>query len=230
MNSAVEVHVVRVFTDKKGKFGSPAGIVIDENRDISPEKRQEITKKLGYSETVFINKVNPVDVSIFALASEIPFAGAPLVGAAWFIEKELDNPIESITCQGKTIKVVHDEGLVWVIAQDLSILPNWNLEELKSPDDVEKLSPLGKPQKEHSYLWAWKDKSLRVGRVRARTIAPDWGISEEEANGSGSMLLANKLGRSLLIKHGKGSYIRATSGGTGVAVGGLVVEDRSLTL
>jgi len=89
--------------------------------------------------------------------------------------------------------------------------PSPILEQLDNEDSIEALSPNDQPPREHSYVWAWVDQSLKVGKIRARTFLPDWGIAEEEANGSGSMLLADKLGRSLLIKHGKGSYIRAKS-------------------
>jgi predicted PhzF superfamily epimerase YddE/YHI9 len=230
MSQRIDVHVVHVFTDKNGDFGSPTGIILDENSAIRLERRQEITVQLGFSETVFINKLSPADVSIFAQQKEIPFAGAPLVGTAWFIDNLTGSQTDVIRCQENEIKIVHDEGLTWVIAEDLSILPKWNLEQLDSEEEIEALSPDDRPPREHSYVWAWVDQSLKVGKVRARTFLPDWGIAEEEANGSGSMLLAHKLGRSLLIKHGKGSYVRATVGSTGVAVGGLVTEGPSLSV
>ncbi len=112
MSKPVSVHIVRVFTDQDGKFGSPAGIVVDEQREISAERRQEITRKLGFSETVFINDLDKCDVSIFALQNEIPFAGAPLVGTAWYIGKLKDNPTASITCQGNDIQVLHKDDLI----------------------------------------------------------------------------------------------------------------------
>ncbi len=230
MHQPIEVHVVRVFVDKQGSYGSPSGIVIDEARVIAPERRQAITHQLGFSETIFINSLANSEVSIFSLTGEIPFAGAPLVGTVWFIEKTMGKHIDVISCQGNQIKVVHDEDLVWVMAEDLSILPAWKLEQLSSADEVEKIKASERPKDDHSYVWAWIDQSYTVARVQARTFAPGWDIPEEEANGSGSMLLAHKLGRSLLIKHGEGSYIRATAGTTGVAVGGLCKEDPSLSI
>lgn len=41
----------------------------------------------------------------------------------------------------------------------------------------------------------------------ARTFASDWDIPEAQGNGSGSMILAAKLGKALEIKHGEGSVI-----------------------
>lgn len=226
MNQAklTDVHIVHVFTDKDGGFGSPVGIVVDEQGSLSTERRQEITKQLGFSETVFINDLNACDVSIFASQGEIPFAGAPLVGTAWYIGELKGNPIFSVTCQGSDIQVVHEDDTTWIVTDKLSTLAVWNLLELANQDEVDSLQPSDENVQEHTVAWAWIDKASKVGKVRARTFAPDWGIVEEEANGSGSMLLTNQLGRNLLIKHGKGSYIRTAASSTGVAVGGTVVE------
>jgi predicted PhzF superfamily epimerase YddE/YHI9 len=77
--------------------------------------------------------------------------------------------------------------------------------------------------KPHTVAWAWIDEAK--GLVRARTFAQDWGIPEDEANGSGSMQLAVNLRRKLTLRHGKGSIIHAQpSREVGHAeVGGLVI-------
>lgn len=225
-----EVNVVRVFVDNNRNFGSLISIVLDEDGQISPDKRQELTKHLGFSETVFINNLKNADVSIYSLQGEIPFAGTPLVGTAWFIEKTLGKQIDKVISRSKPIKIVHDEDLLWVAAGDTSTLPDWNLEQLKSPKEVEKIDASSRPANDHSYVWAWIDQSSKNARVRARTFAPGWDIPEEEANGSGSMLLSATTGRSLIIHHGKGSIIRAKSGSTGIAVGGLVKQDPTMSI
>ena len=83
----------------------------------------------------------------------------------------------------------------------------------------------------HTVVWSWMDISR--GLVRARTFAPDWGIPEDQANGSGSMLLASKLDRKLEIHHGDGSIIFAKPiDKVSAEVGGLVSigEDREISL
>lgn len=78
-------------------------------------------------------------------------------------------------------------------------------------------------KEEHTFAWAWinEDKGL----IRARTFAPDWGIPEDEANGSGSMQLASILERKIEVIHGKGSIIYAKPEKSHFAdVGGRVVE------
>jgi predicted PhzF superfamily epimerase YddE/YHI9 len=226
----IEVHVIRVFTSKQGRYGSPAGVVIDEESKISPEKRQAIAKQLGFSETVFVNKKSPTEVSIYGLQSEVNFAGAPLLGTAWLLSKMHGSLIDSITCNGKQIKVLEEDTLTWIIVDDLEGTPPWHHKQLKNYQEIEQLSVDDEPYKEHTYAWAWIDEGLRVARVRARTFAPDWDIPEEEANGSGSMQLAHRLGRNLEIIHGKGSLIRASVGSTGIAIGGWVKEDPKVTI
>ena len=225
-----DVHIVRVFTSKQGQYGSPAGVVIDEGSQISPEKRKQIAKQLGFSETVFVNRKSPAEVSIYGLQGEVNFASAPLLGTAWLLSKLQGKLIDSITCNGKQIKVLEEDTLTWIIVDDLDGTPPWHHKQLKTYQEVEALDPKNEPFKEHTYAWAWIDSSLRIARVRARTFAPDWDIPEEEANGSGSMQLAHKLGRNLEIIHGKGSVIRASVGTTGIAIGGWVKEDPKVTI
>ena len=71
--------------------------------------------------------------------------------------------------------------------------------------EVEQLSPTETRKMKHTVVWAWIDE--KRGIIRARTFAPDWGIPEDEANGSGAMKLAAKLDREIAVLHGKGSVI-----------------------
>ena len=59
----------------------------------------------------------------------------------------------------------------------------------------------------HTVVWAWQDQ--KSGIIRARTFAADWGIPEDQANGSGAMILAANFQRNLTIIHGEGSFIYA---------------------
>ncbi len=230
MADKIDIHRVRVFVDNNRNFGSPVAIVLDEDNHLSPKRRQEITEYVGFSETVFINNLENAEVSVYSHHGQIPFAGAPLLGTAWFIESQLNKQIKIITSMSKQTKVLHDEGLLWIMTEEVSTLPAWDLEQLNSPEEVEGIDASKRPDDDHSYVWAWIDQSLRVAKVRARTFAKGWEITEEEANGSGSMLLAIKTDRSLLIHHGKGSIIRATSGTSGVAIGGLVKRDPTISI
>src|SRR5215218_8743238 len=50
---AIDVTVLRVFTDAEGKFGNPLGVV--DARTVAPAERQRIATALGYSETIFVD-------------------------------------------------------------------------------------------------------------------------------------------------------------------------------
>lgn len=222
MNSII-VHMLRVFVNKEGKFGNPVGIVLDEKQELSPTNRQSIATKVGFSETVFINDLNTGSVSIYNPTKEVKFAGHALTGTAYFINKILGKPISLLECKGGKIKTRHEGELTWIHAS-LEGTPPWHHEEFPNADAVEEL-PISS-NKEHTVIWSWLDKNK--GIIRARTFAPDWGIPEDEANGSGSMQLAAILGRPLEIRHGKGSIVYAKPTEKGSAdVGGRVEQDKS---
>lgn len=228
MASNVVVKVVRVFTDESGNYGNPVGIVLDEKREYDLAERQNIAKKISFSETVFINDLTTRSISIYTPQREIPFAGHAVVGTTFFLEQELKTKITQVLGKEGPIQTWSENELTWIKA-DLQITPPWNYEELKSPEEVEKLSAEDMSSAEHVYVWAWVDKDK--GLIRARTFATDWGIPEDEANGSGSMKLAVSLGREITILHGKGSVIHAHSSNQGFAeVGGHAIQIEDLKL
>ncbi len=196
--------VVRVFVDEKGSFGNPVGIIIDTNNSINKAKRQQLAIDSGFSEITFINDIESRDISIYSPTRKIPFAGHALVGTAYYLAHQFNLKFSELVSMGEVIHIVTDGQTTWIQGK-LSILPHWNFEELPKVSDVENLTLGQTSDKEHVFVWSWKDRAKGV--VRARTFAADWDIPEDEANGSGSMILANKLNRELTILHGKGSVI-----------------------
>jgi len=81
---AIDVTVLRVFTDEDGNFGNPLGVV--DASQAAPAERQRIAAQLGYSETIFIDVPNPGSTTaharIYTPATELPFAGHPTLGSA----------------------------------------------------------------------------------------------------------------------------------------------------
>lgn len=207
--------VLNVFTNEKGKFGNPVGIIVDTENKIDNKNRQQMAIDSGFSEIVFINNLETKDVSIFSPTRQIPFAGHALVGASYYFNNILNTPTAEIVSMDKKIKSWQENSLTFVEA-DLSILPSWNFKEYKTPEEIEQITIQEASILEHTLVWSWIDKEK--GIVRARTFASDWNIPEDEANGSGSMKLANLLNRNLIIHHGKGSVIHSTPN----SVGGLV--------
>lgn len=223
------INVVQVFTNKGGEFGNPVGIVIDEDHAISEAERQRIATKLNFSETVFIDFLGETpEVSIFNPQQKVKFAGHAILGTAFFIKNSLGKDPGLIKCGSEQVKVKFNDGVMYVSAP-LTIMPAWNFKQKESPKLIEELTNAEISQLEHTFTWAWEDKSK--GLVRARTFAPDWGIPEDQANGSGSMKLAAQLNRSLIITHGQGSIIYANPSLPGYAqVGGLVKIDSQINL
>ncbi len=84
---AIDVTVLRVFTDADGRFGNPLGVV--DASTVAPADRQRLATELGYSETIFIDVPDPgantAHARIFTPATELPFAGHPTLGSchAW---------------------------------------------------------------------------------------------------------------------------------------------------
>ena len=217
----ITTNILHVFTDNEGKFGNPLGIIVDENNLIDKSERQKIALQNGYCETVFINNITERNISIYNSTEEIPFAGHAVVGTSYFLNKKYNLPIKYLVGIKGVIESWSEESLIWVKG-DLVIMPEWNFEQLESAISVDKLTFDQTILKEHTFVWAWIDKVK--GLIRARTFANDWEIPEDEANGSGSMLLAVNLNRNLVIHHGKGSviYARPSQHGFG-EVGGLVI-------
>jgi PhzF family phenazine biosynthesis protein len=50
--------------------------------------RQAVAADLGFSETVFVDDAGVGEIRIFTPAIEIPFAGHPVVGTAWLLERD----------------------------------------------------------------------------------------------------------------------------------------------
>ncbi len=223
MEKGKEIYVLRVFVNKVGEFGNPMGVVFDEGRKLNTPERCEIAKKNGFSEIVFVNDISLAQISIHNPQNEIPFSGYAILGTAWLLSKIKNEQIQLINCLEGPVSVEQEDDLIWVTS-NVSMTPHWNFEEKQNVTEVEQIQPYEMESKEHTLVWAWINKDK--GFIRARTFAPDWGITEDEANGSGAMKLASQLGREIEILHGKGSIIYAQPGENGlVSVGGRVAED-----
>lgn len=217
----IEVNIAQVFVNKSGKFGNPVGVVVSGVLGLIDEEKQLIATKLNFSETVFVDSSEAISsVSIFSPIHKVVFAGHAILGTFYFINQCLGRNVDSIKCGKEIVKANKRNGIYFVTAP-LSIMPHWSFEELGSPELVESLTKEEVSNKKHTVVWAWINKENRL--IRARTFAPDWGIPEDQANGSGSMMLAAKLGTKIEILHGEGSTIYAVPHTLRSAeVGGLV--------
>lgn len=80
-------HTLDVFTDHV--FGGNPLAIFPEPGDLETATMQRIAREMNLSETVFLfppeTRVGTRRVRIFTPARELPFAGHPTIGAAWFL-------------------------------------------------------------------------------------------------------------------------------------------------
>ena len=225
------VTVLRVFCDASGGHGNALGVV--DGPLVAAGDRQRVAHELGYSETIFVDDHATGELRIFTPSAELPLAGHPLVGAAWFLATErgagagaATNELELRPPGGLVRAWIDAGGRTWIEAP-LSTLPDWTLVELGSPAAVDELAGPLQPEHDHVVYWAW----IESGVMRVRCFAPRFGIVEDEATGSAALRLATLVDRPIEIHQGKGSRLsaRPVSAERG-AVGGFVVEDAAVPL
>lgn len=221
----IDVTVLRVFTDHAGSFGNPLGVV--DAAAVPSGRRQALATELGYSETVFVDVPAPDSTTaharIFTPATELPFAGHPTVGAAWWLRAR-GTPIHTLQVPAGIVQVRHtDDDLTAVVARS-EWGPEFAIHEVGSTAELEAASPSEFPDDIEHYLWTWTDRD--AGHIRSRMFAVNLGVPEDEATGSAAVRITDYLSRDLTITQGKGSQIFTTWHPEGwVVVSGRVVSD-----
>lgn len=222
--------VLRVFCGPDGGYGCELGVVRDGSVLPARADRQALAAELGFGETVFVDDPERGVIDIYTPARRLPFAGRPCVGTAWL----LDVP-ELVTPAG-VVGVRLDGEFSWIEAR-AEWAPPHTLRRYASAAEVDALEvpPPGGPggaqvpadgAGERLYAWAWEDEA--GGRVRARAFPGRAdGPEEDEATGTGALLLTDRLGRALNIAQGRGSQILTAPQPHGwVEVGGRVHLER----
>ncbi|MGW4095709.1 MULTISPECIES: PhzF family phenazine biosynthesis protein [unclassified Mycobacterium] len=226
---AIDVTVLRVFTDSEGKYGNPLGVV--DNSTVAPGDRQRIATELGYSETIFIDLPQPggnsASAHIFTPATELPFAGHPTVGASWWL-RETGLPVHTLRVPAGILQVEYDGDRAVVNARS-EWAPEFAIYDLASVDELLSADPDDFDDAEENYLWAWIDEAN--GTLRSRSFAPHLGIPEDEATGAAAVRMTDYLSRDLTIIQGKGSVIETRWSPEGwVRLAGRVVSDGTTRL
>jgi predicted PhzF superfamily epimerase YddE/YHI9 len=221
---AIEVTVLRVFTDREGRFGNPLGVI--DASVAPPADRQRIATQLGYAETIFIDLptagTTTAEARIFTPTVELPFAGHPTVGAAWWL-RERGTPIRTLQVPAGTVPVTYEHDLTGVSSR-AAWAPEFAIHDLDSPDEVLAADPDDFDDDVAHYLWAWDDRS--ESRLRARMFGTALGVREDEATGAAAVRITDHLSRDLTIVQGKGSLIHTAWSAEGwVRVAGRVVVD-----
>ncbi|BBY77897.1 thymidylate synthase [Mycolicibacterium parafortuitum] len=222
---AIDVTVLRVFTDQDGTFGNPLGVV--DSAAVDPRDRQRIATELGYSETIFITLppegTHSAQAHIHTPTTELPFAGHPTVGAAWWL-RDRGMPVKTLQVPAGIVQVTY-RGDVTSVSARADWAPAFSIHDVATVDELAAADPddYDDDGAEH-YLWTWLDKE--AGTIRSRMFAPSLGIREDEATGAAAVRITEYLSQDLTIVQGKGSVIETTWTPEGwVQVAGRVVDD-----
>jgi len=221
---AIDVTVLRVFTDPDGKFGNPLGVV--DASTVDPSDHQRLATQLGYSETIFIDLPKPgantARMLIYTPATELPFAGHPTVGASWFL-RDQGTPVNTLQVPAGIVQVTYEDDLTAISARS-EWAPEFAIYDLESTDELFAADPDDYPDDMQNYLWTWADKEQGV--VRSRMFAANLGVPEDEATGAAAVRITDYLSRDLTIVQGKGSVIHTQWSPEGwVRIAGRVVSD-----
>ena len=245
-------YVLRVFT-RNGEGGNHLGVIPDVT-GLTRDGMQSIATELGFSETVFLDwreGGNPY-ARIFTPATELPFAGHPLVGAAWVLTRMGPGGPDCIECGVGDVGIRNVGPATWIDPPfDQTVSPPssdagerlgaihacevamplpYLVLELRSPQDV---SVIGRPPDDgFVYVWAWEERGQRI---RARFFAREHGVVEDPATGSAAVAFAASMRErgqpsgSVVIHQGQEmgypSRIELTWDEQGVHVGGEVARD-----
>jgi predicted PhzF superfamily epimerase YddE/YHI9 len=221
---AIDVTVLRVFTDQDGNFGNPLGVV--DASQAEPGEHQRIATQLGYSETVFIDVPDPgtstARARIYTPATELPFAGHPTVGASWWL-RDRSTPIHTLRVPAGVVQVAYEDDVTAVSARS-EWAPEFAIYDIESTDELFAADPSDYPDDIQNYLWTWTDRER--GEIRSRMFAANLGIVEDEATGAAAVRITDYLSRDLTIVQGKGSMIYTQWSPEGwVRIAGRVVSD-----
>lgn len=246
--------VLRVFTDG-AEGGNHLGVVAD-TVNLDEGRMQAIATELGFSETVFIDwKAGEVPhVRIYTPVSELPFAGHPLVGAAWLLLNAGPGGVDRVTCGVGSVNISTQGDRVWIeppFKQPVRTVEDpptlgwcsparaWEVDmplpySVWQMDGSESVGSLRSPPEDLglTLVWAWKSPAERV---KARFFAPEMGVVEDPATGSAAVALAAVLrsegmtAGSVQISQGKElgwpSLIELTWADGRCRVGGTVIRD-----
>jgi trans-2,3-dihydro-3-hydroxyanthranilate isomerase len=205
--------VLRVFT-RDGAGGNHLGVV-DELGGLDGDAMQRIAAELGFSETVFIDYTAGPGVRIFTPTMEMPFAGHPLVGAAFHIF-ESGVKAERIRCGIGDVRIRREGDFVWVdapmnpdsayrdsagFARGAGIsdqVSTWRVEmpldyrlvEVATAEDVAGVQP---DTSSFGAAHALAVYARSGGRIRMRFFIPEAGIAEDPATGSAAVALATRF-------------------------------------
>ena len=117
--SRIDFYIVDVFTIGRKYTGNQLAVYLG---DPPASLMQQLAKEINFSEITFVTSNSPVDdgynVRIFMPEVEVPFAGHPVLGTAFVIQREIiGKPVDGINLNlaaGKIRVTFADDGVIWM--------------------------------------------------------------------------------------------------------------------
>ncbi|MCD0466212.1 PhzF family phenazine biosynthesis protein [Flavobacterium sp. ENC] len=130
-------YIIDVFAENK--YAGNQLAVFLEAGNLSSEEMQRIAKEINFAESTFITKLdfenNSAEIRIFTPASEMKFAGHPIIGTSWvLIHKIFKNEPDAITLKVPIgeIAIRKTEDLIWLQAAQPEFLNVFDKEDFLS--------------------------------------------------------------------------------------------------
>lgn len=127
-------YIIDVFAENK--YAGNQLAVFSDAGNLSPEEMQRIAREINFAESTFITKLdfenNSAEIRIFTPASEMKFAGHPIIGTSWvLIHKIFRNEPETITLKVPIgeIPIRKTEDLIWLKAAQPEFLNVFDKED-----------------------------------------------------------------------------------------------------
>ncbi len=102
--------LMNVFT--RGTDGGNQLAVVEVTAPLSAERMQSIARDFNFSETVFIT--DHKNLRIFTPKSELPFAGHPTIGAAWWISQQTQQTQFTLSLPLGLVPIRVEQGKVFL--------------------------------------------------------------------------------------------------------------------
>ncbi len=117
--SRIDFYIVDVFTIGRKYTGNQLAVYLG---DPPASLMQQLAKEINFSEITFVTSDTPVEdgynVRIFMPEVEVPFAGHPVLGTAFVIQREIiGKPVDGINLNlaaGKIRVTFADDGVIWM--------------------------------------------------------------------------------------------------------------------
>lgn len=124
-----------VFTDRP--FAGNQLAVFTDARGLDAATMQGLAKEIGFSETVFVLPAEAggtVRVRIFTPATELPFAGHPLLGAAWVLAAPLQRAVVELETESGLVPVTIERNESGALVFGWMVQPVPTVEPFPDPD------------------------------------------------------------------------------------------------